>query len=88
MELYASVRNQATGRKSALPCQTLRSVMNNKKRKHGSGTEPIRKISKTGKYTYYVTIPKEMLDRLGWRERQKVIVKKSGQKPIIRDWQP
>jgi bifunctional DNA-binding transcriptional regulator/antitoxin component of YhaV-PrlF toxin-antitoxin module len=49
-------------------------------RKHGSGSESIRKITKTGEYTYYVTIPKADIEALGWRERQKVIVKRVGKK--------
>ena len=49
-----------------------------KKRTHGSRTESIRKITKTGDYTFYVTIPKADLDALGWRERQKVVVKRVG----------
>jgi len=56
------------------------------KRKHGDAHEPIRKITKTGNYTYYVTIPKAQLDQLGWRERQKVVVKRVGKKLIIEDW--
>ena len=62
--------------------------MAREKRKHGSGNEPIRKISRTGGYTYYVTIPKEDLDALGWRERQRVVVKRVGKKLIIQDWKP
>ena len=55
------------------------------KRKHGSGSESIRKITKTGQYTYYVTIPKAELDELGWKERQRVKVRRSGKKLIIED---
>ena len=56
------------------------------KRIQGSRSEPIRKITKTGNYTYYVTIPKADLDALGWRERQKVLVKRVGKKLVIEDW--
>ena len=52
----------------------------------GSKSEPVRKITKTGTYTYYVTIPKALIDELGWRERQKVVVVKSGDTVVIRDW--
>lgn len=58
------------------------------KRKHGSGDESVRKLTKTGNYTYYVTIPKADIDALGWRERQKVKVRRSGQKLVIEDWKP
>jgi len=38
--------------------------------------------------TYYVSIPIELVKKLGWRERQKVVVKKSGKdKVIIKDWE-
>ena len=52
-------------------------------RKHGSGAEAVRKITKTGRYTYYVTIPRAIIDELGWRERQKVVVKREGKKVVI-----
>jgi len=45
-----------------------------------------RKITKTGEYTYYVTIPREYIEALGWRCKQKVSVKLSGKKVIIEDW--
>lgn len=45
--------------------------------------ESIRKITKTGGYTYYVTIPKDYLDELGWRERERVRVKRVGQRLVI-----
>ena len=52
----------------------------------GSKTEPVRKITKTGKYTYYVTIPKALIEELGWRERQKVVVERDGKTLVVRDW--
>lgn len=54
-----------------------------KTRKHGSKSETVRKLTKTGSYTFYVTIPKVFIDELGWKERQNVVVKKSGQKVVI-----
>jgi len=45
-----------------------------------------RKITKTGTYTYYVTIPREYIEELGWRKKQKVSIKLSGKKLIIKDW--
>lgn len=33
-----------------------------------------------------MTISKELVTELGWRERQKVVVKKSGKTLIISDW--
>ena len=46
----------------------------------------IRKLTMTGKYTYYVTIPREYIEALGWRRKQKVTLKLSGKKIIIEDW--
>ena len=64
----------------------LRSVMSRRvKRKHGSGSESIRKLSKTGKYTYYVTIPKAEIDALGWKERQRLSVRRAGTRIVIED---
>ena len=49
----------------------------------------IRKITKlAGGSSYGVTLPIEFVRELGWRERQKVVVKKSGKKLIIEDWKP
>ena len=45
-----------------------------------------RKITKTGDYTYYVTIPHKYIQALGWKLKQKVAVKLSGKKVIIEDW--
>jgi len=45
-----------------------------------------RKITKTGEYTYYVTIPSEYMEELGWRLKQKVLVRLSGKKVVIEDW--
>lgn len=33
-----------------------------------------------------LTIPKEMVTELGWRERQKVVVDLKNKKLIIKDW--
>jgi antitoxin component of MazEF toxin-antitoxin module len=51
-----------------------------------AGKEGIRKISKTGGGSFYVTIPIEVMRELKWKERQKVVVKKQGKKIIIIDW--
>lgn len=48
----------------------------------------IRKLTRIGREgsSLGLTIPKELVTELGWRERQKVVVKKSGKKLIIEDW--
>ncbi len=33
-----------------------------------------------------VTLPIELVRELGWREKQKVVVKKRGQSLMIEDW--
>ncbi len=48
--------------------------------------EKVRKLTMTGQYTYYVTIPKEFIQALGWRKKQKLSVRLSGRKIIIEDW--
>ena len=47
----------------------------------------IRKITKMGGgKSFGITFPIEMFRQLKWRERQKVVVKKAGQKITIEDW--
>lgn len=45
----------------------------------------IRKIMRSGN-SYAVSIPMEIIKEFNWREKQKVVVKKSGKKIIIQDW--
>jgi bifunctional DNA-binding transcriptional regulator/antitoxin component of YhaV-PrlF toxin-antitoxin module len=56
--------------------------MTKHERKHGIP----RKLLKTGTYTYYLTIPKEYIEELGWKVKQKVVVKLSGKKVVVEDW--
>ena len=46
----------------------------------------IRKLTKLGKKSLAVTIPIEITREFGWREKQKVVLKKSRRKIIISDW--
>ena len=46
----------------------------------------IRKLTRVGRTSLSVTIPIEMVKKLGWRERQKVVARQSGKKIIIEDW--
>ena len=48
--------------------------------------ENIRKITRIGKTSLAVTLPVEIINSLGWREKQKVVVKKVRGGVIIRDW--
>jgi len=45
----------------------------------------IRKITKNGN-SYSVSIPIEALKKLKWREKQRVVVTKRGEKLIIEDF--
>ena len=57
-----------------------------KKTTQVKGPEAVRKLTKTGTYTYYVTIPRSDITALGWREHQKVTVHRDGDSIVIRDW--
>jgi hypothetical protein len=46
----------------------------------------IRKLSRHPHGTMFVSIPKEFIDALKWKGKQKVIFKKSGKRLIIEDW--
>ncbi len=46
----------------------------------------IRKITKLGGKSLGVTLPIEMIRELGWKEKQKVVVKKEGKNLVISDW--
>ncbi len=48
----------------------------------------IRKLSKSGgnSGSICVTLPIEIVRELGWKEKQKVVVKKHGKGIIISDW--
>jgi antitoxin component of MazEF toxin-antitoxin module len=46
----------------------------------------IRKITRVGKTSLAVTLPKEMAAELGWKEKQKVTVRKIRGGMVIRDW--
>ncbi|MDP8264429.1 MAG: AbrB/MazE/SpoVT family DNA-binding domain-containing protein [Candidatus Aceula lacicola] len=45
-----------------------------------------RKLIKTGTYTYMVTLPKEWVQKLGWRAKQMVELEQKGEEIVIRDW--
>ena len=48
----------------------------------------IRKITKLGKKSLAITLPVEMMKRLKWKQRQRLVVKVKGTKLIISDWKP
>ncbi|MFV1995888.1 MAG: hypothetical protein ACC661_10670 [Verrucomicrobiales bacterium] len=46
----------------------------------------VRKLTKTGDYTLFVTLPAEDIDELGWRAKQKVTIRRAGKSLVIEDW--
>jgi antitoxin component of MazEF toxin-antitoxin module len=46
----------------------------------------IRKITRVGKTSLAVTIPVEMIKSLGWKEKQRVVVKRVAGGLTIRDY--
>jgi hypothetical protein len=47
----------------------------------------VHKLKKSSKYSYSVTIPKELVDKYGWHEHQKISVVDKGRGKIeISDW--
>lgn len=47
--------------------------------------EHIRNIQKS-KGSYHISIPVSLMREFGWKERQKVNVRKMGAKMVISDW--
>ncbi len=45
-----------------------------------------RKVTRVGKRSLSVVIPAEIVGELNFRERQKVVVYRSGRKVVIKDW--
>lgn len=45
----------------------------------------VRSLTKLGKFSYAVTLPVEIVKVLGWREKQKLVVKKIKGGLVIRD---
>jgi len=50
------------------------------------GEEHVRKIQKS-KGSYHISVPINIIRELGWKERQKVVVKKRGRGVLIVDWE-
>lgn len=46
----------------------------------------IRKLTRVGRSSLSLIIPSEIVQELKLRERQKMVVKRSGKKIIIEDW--
>ena len=46
----------------------------------------IRKLTKIGKQSIGLTLPIDVVRKLGWKERQKVVIKVERKRIIIKDW--
>ena len=46
----------------------------------------IRKLTRLGKRSIGLTLPIDLIRELGWKEKQKVVVRKVGKKVIVEDW--
>ncbi len=47
----------------------------------------IHKLKKASAYSFSVTIPKEIVEKYGWREKQRISIKDKGNGKIeISDW--
>jgi len=47
----------------------------------------ISKLTKVSKYSYYLVIPKEIIEKYNWKEKQKMeIVDKGRGRVEIKDW--
>ena len=45
------------------------------------------KLTKTSKYSYTVVIPKEIIEKYNWREKQKMTIEDKGRGKVeVRDW--
>lgn len=51
-----------------------------------SGQQSIRNITKNSTGTYQVSLPIDEVRKLGWKEGQKVVIKKRGETLVIVDW--
>jgi bifunctional DNA-binding transcriptional regulator/antitoxin component of YhaV-PrlF toxin-antitoxin module len=47
----------------------------------------VRKLTRLGRYSLTVTLPKDIISELGWKEGQKVVAEKYGKGIYIKDWQ-
>lgn len=46
----------------------------------------VRKITRAGRFSMSVVIPAEIINSLGWKEKQKVVVKRVRGGVLVKDW--
>ena len=54
--------------------------------KKGEDTKEVRKLTKLGGKSIGLTLPIDLVRELGWREKQKVTVKRVRGGVMIKDW--
>lgn len=50
------------------------------------GQKNIHKLTKAGGKSIVVTIPIDIVRKLRWREKQKVVIKRVGKRVLIQNW--
>ena len=63
-------------------CYVIISCMSNK----AKDEKNVRKLTKLGGKSIGLTLPIDMVRELGWREKQKVVVKRVRGGVMIKDW--
>ncbi|MDA3839986.1 MAG: AbrB/MazE/SpoVT family DNA-binding domain-containing protein [Patescibacteria group bacterium] len=47
----------------------------------------IRKLTRASTHSYSLNIPKEIIQKYGWKEKQKIVIEDQGRgRLLIRDW--
>lgn len=47
----------------------------------------IRKLNKSSKYSYSINLPKELVEKYGWKAKQKLTIEDRGRGVLqIKDW--
>jgi len=50
-------------------------------------TKIIRKLRKDSEYSYSINIPKDIIDKYGWKSKQKLTIEDNGRGVLkIKDW--
>ncbi len=51
-----------------------------------AGEQEVRNLTQNSTGTYQLSIPKQLIREIGWRQGQKLVVKKAGNTLLIEDW--
>lgn len=47
----------------------------------------VRKLSKISSHSYVINVPKELIRKFGWKEKQKLTISEKARKRIeVKDW--